>query len=421
MYRFIRFVLIILAVGLFLTTCDKNIESFSVNEPPVISSLAADPDTMQVLGLSHLTCIANDSDDDDLLYYWNTTGGNISGFGLEVVFTAPSNEGTYTITCYVSDGNGGEDSMNVIIKVNAVIMPNVPPEIHSITTTFDSIVTNNSTTIFCLATDSNEDSLAYTWMTTGGEINKNDARVTYVAPATAGKYKVTCVVSDGNGGEDSDSVNIFVEQAIGTVTDIDGNVYQTINIGTQWWMAENLKVTHYRDGDAIAHVAADNSTDQWEDNTTGAYCIIMDNDSIADIYGNLYNRHAIRNSSGLAPAGWHVPSYNDWYTLFSYLGGSNVAGGKLKEAGTVHWVAPNTGATNESGFTALPGGWCYQDSDEIEFFDLGQEAHFWTPDRGYYGAGRSIRFKNTASRTYLDDWIVSDEQTFGMSVRCIKD
>jgi len=139
----------------------------------------------------------------------------------------------------------------------------------------------------------------------------------------------------------------------GTVTDIDGNVYQTIKIGTQWWMKEDLKVTHYRNGDTIPYI-----TDQqvWRNLTTGAYCDHIDDAGWVDTYGHLYNWYAMTDSGHLAPAGWHVPTDGEWGTLINYLtpGPNQPPGGRMKEAGTSHWSSPNTGATNESGFTALP-------------------------------------------------------------------
>ena len=150
----------------------------------------------------------------------------------------------------------------------------------------------------------------------------------------------------------------------GTVTDIDGNTYQTVKIGDQWWMAENLKVTCYRNGDAIPNIT-DGTT--WASLSTGAYCEYNNDINNVATYGRLYNWYAVTDSRNIAPAGWHVPSDAEWKQLEMYLGMSQSEadatgwrgtdeGGKLKEVGTMHWNSPNTGATNESGFTALPGG-----------------------------------------------------------------
>jgi len=117
----------------------------------------------------------------------------------------------------------------------------------------------------------------------------------------------------------------------GTVTDIDGNIYKTVKIGTQWWMAENLKVTKYRNGNLIPNVT--NMT-QWDNLTTGAYCTYNHDATNVTNYGRLYNWYAANDSRNIAPAGWHVPSDVELTTLITNLGGEDFAGGKMKETGT---------------------------------------------------------------------------------------
>lgn len=207
------------------------------------------------------------------------------------------------------------------------------------------------------------------------------------------------------------------------VTDIDGNTYQTVKIGDQWWMAENLKVTHYRNGDAIPNVT-DNT--EWENLTTGAYCNYNNNSSNAATYGRLYNWYAVSDSRQIAPAGWHIPSDAEWKTLEMYLGMSQSEadgsvrwrgtdeGGKLKETGTSHWRSPNTGATNESGFSALPGGYrLYWGT----YFIMGGNAAFWSStEYDSYGAwfrGLSYDKSDVYRRSYGKE--------YGFSVRCVRD
>jgi len=139
-----------------------------------------------------------------------------------------------------------------------------------------------------------------------------------------------------------------------SLTDINGNVYPTVNIGTQTWMQKNLNVSKYKNGDIIPQVT---NAAQWAALTTGAWCW-YNNDSAtyAATYGKLYNWYAVNDPRGLAPEGWHVPSDSEWINLENYLGGSAIAGGKLKETGTTNWLSPNTGSTNLSGFTFIPGG-----------------------------------------------------------------
>lgn len=196
-----------------------------------------------------------------------------------------------------------------------------------------------------------------------------------------------------------------------TVTDIDGNVYQTVKIGDQCWMKENLKVTHYRNGDAIPNVTGDD----WSGLFTGAYCDYDNNEGNVAVYGRLYNWYAVDDSRGLAPEGWHVPSENEWQTLADYLGGEAVAGGKMKEVGIVHWLSPNTGATNESGFTALPGGYRF---DVGNFSDMNIYAIFWSSTEFDFSSAWSHGLNNAYEGLIPFD---DNFKQFGFSVRCVKD
>ena len=137
------------------------------------------------------------------------------------------------------------------------------------------------------------------------------------------------------------------------VTDYDGNVYDVVTIGSQRWLKQNLNVTHYRNGDAIQNVTNNSA---WVNLTTGAYCNYYNDESYSTTYGRLYNWYTVVDSRNLCPTGWHVPSHEELTTLTTYLGGSSIAGNNLREVGTSHWCSPNWGATNESGFTALPAG-----------------------------------------------------------------
>jgi uncharacterized protein (TIGR02145 family) len=171
---------------------------------------------------------------------------------------------------------------------------------------------------------------------------------------------------------------------IGTVIDIDGNTYMTVKIGNQWWMAENLKVTHYRNGDPIPNVT---NISQWSSLSTGAYCAYANNECNADTCGYLYNWYTVNDIRNIAPTGWHVPTDEEWKILEKYLGMSRSEaddtgnrgtdeGGKLKETGLTHWNSPNTGATNETGFSAIP---CGAYDGTIDYFhDSGYHVYFWS-------------------------------------------
>jgi uncharacterized protein (TIGR02145 family) len=218
------------------------------------------------------------------------------------------------------------------------------------------------------------------------------------------------------------NIQSFSTEAPATVTDIDGNSYNTVTIGSQVWMVENLKVTHYRNGDEIPNVT-DGST--WNYLTTGAQCAYGNDANNVASYGRLYNWYAVDDSRGIAPQGWHVPTDEDWKQLEMYLGMSQAdadligqrgtdEGDKLKEAGTSHWNSPNTGATNETGFSALPGGHRYSNGN---FFNLGAYANFWSSTEGTsnYVLDRLLIVNYSGIARYQDD------KRFGYSVRCVRD
>jgi len=199
---------------------------------------------------------------------------------------------------------------------------------------------------------------------------------------------------------------------IRTVTDIDGNVYRTVKIGNQWWLAENLKVTQYSNGDAIPNVTG---STEWENLSTGAYCNYDNDVNNVDTYGRMYNWYAVDDSRNIAPEGWHVPSDAEWQILSDYLGGEWVAGGKMKVTGTEYWNSPNEGATNESDFSALPSGWRAGNSN---FNDMGRYAYFWSSTE--YGSSDSWYWYIYYKQSILFRSIYWSLRS-GFSVRCLRD
>jgi len=200
-----------------------------------------------------------------------------------------------------------------------------------------------------------------------------------------------------------------------TVTDYDGNVYNTVTIGNQVWMKENLKVIHYNNGTEIPK-ATSFSNGIWFSN--GALCYYNnDSTSYYDLYGPLYNWLAVNNSQKVCPLGWHVPTQSEWFILSDYLGGGNIAGGKLKETDTIHWHSPNTSADNSSGFTALPGGLLNSYSHNGQFQYVGEMGHFWSST---LVCSTTIWFALlSAFNSRLEIPSYGDE--CGFSIRCIKD
>jgi len=167
------------------------------------------------------------------------------------------------------------------------------------------------------------------------------------------KYYVRAYATNSVGTKYGNEQTFTTEKGVQTITDIDGNVYHSVTIGTQTWMVENLRTSKYRNGDSIINVTNNTS---WSTLTSGAYCDYDNTPNNSIIYGKLYNWYAINDSRSIAPMGWHVPTDVEWTTLITYLGGESIAGGKLKETGIIHWETPNGDATNTSIFTGLPGG-----------------------------------------------------------------
>ena len=187
-----------------------------------------------------------------------------------------------------------------------------------------------------------------------------------------------------------------------TVTDYDGNVYQTVEIGEQTWMAENLKSEHFADGSLIV------GTWIYDDDTANL-----------DVYGRLYNWDAAMHyttepgTQGICPDGWHLPTDGEWSQLGTFLGGNSVAGGAMKVTGTEHWAAPNTGATNESGFSALGAG----EIENNNFQFLHTAAVFWSSTQASSTKAKYRYLTNDDAALHPYTWL----KALGYSIRCVKD
>jgi uncharacterized protein (TIGR02145 family) len=199
--------------------------------------------------------------------------------------------------------------------------------------------------------------------------------------------------------------------AAGTVQDISGNFYNTVAIGTQVWFKENLRTKKYRSGALIPVVTNTDSS------TLVGQMYYYVNDSLTNysIYGALYNWKATQSSDSLCPVGWHVPTDTEFTTLTTFLGGVSVAGGKMKSVGTSYWNSPNTGATNESSLSILPGG--NRNVSGGSFSNIKFNAVFWT-STSFDSANAYIRFLNYDGTTV--DRYDSLNKALGTSIRCIK-
>lgn len=201
--------------------------------------------------------------------------------------------------------------------------------------------------------------------------------------------------------------NCICPTTTSTTTDIPN-----VNIGTQTWTLRNLDISVYANGDIIPEVTDEN---EWSNLTTGAWCYPNNDPVLGAVYGKLYNWFAVNDPRGLAPAGYHIPTQTEFQTLSDYLGGDSISGGALKETGFVHWISPNTGATNSSGFTALGAG---NRSPISGFSGVGAEGYFWSSTEiilNFIANDLQLGFNSVS--TSLGAIVCQN----GLSVRLIKD
>jgi uncharacterized protein (TIGR02145 family) len=205
-------------------------------------------------------------------------------------------------------------------------------------------------------------------------------------------------------------VTACTKKEAGSNTNSTDTTNQTVTIGTQVWRKKNLDVTTYRNGDPIPQVT---DSAQWVNLKTGAWCYYRNDPSTGTIYGKLYNWYAVNDPRGLAPAGWHIPSDDEWFVLKNFLG--NFAGGKMKTTGTSLWASPNTGATNSSGWSGLPAGRRFSGGS---FIEIGFFGTWWSSTEN------SATNSNTWHLGYNNDNLLIDfgsKKESGLSIRCIRD
>ena len=256
--------------------------------------------------------------------------------------------------------------------------------------------------------------------TDGGGPGTFTSEITGLEPGT--KYYV-CAYAVNGAGTSYGAVSEFTTQTVnanivfnpaltyGSVADNEGNFYQTIQIDTRVWMAENLRTTKLNDGTPVAYVSGNSA---WAALTTAAYCWPDGDPRYRDVYGALYNWYAV-NTGKLCPAGWHMPTDADWSALEAQMGGASVAAGKLKETGTAHWIDPNTGADNNSGFTALPAGG--RDVGIGGFYDPGYQGLWWTSTQNTDAEAWNRLINHNNVRVFRN----SINKKNGFAVRCVKD
>jgi uncharacterized protein (TIGR02145 family) len=259
------------------------------------------------------------------------------------------------------------------------------------------MIRKNTLLLILIATTTSLSVFAQTQKTT-----KSNTSETKGSSATTTKKKAVC-----------QSPNVFKPNyPYGKLVDQDGNSYKTVKILNQEWMAENLKVSHYRNGNAIAIVS---NPKDWSALSTGATCW-YNNDSAANhcVYGKLYNWFAVADERHVCPLGWHEPTDDDWTILEDNLSGSVSAGGKLKSTGLQYWKEQNISADNSSGFSAIPGGNRFSNGPYLE---ISQTAYWWsiTPS-----SSNEAWFREVINKLGLVDRNAYDRKS-GFSVRCVKD
>lgn len=339
--------------------------------------------------------------------------------------TSLSGNTTYYIRAYVTNGVGTSYGNELNFTSNTITAPTVTTTVASnvkqITADSGGNVTSNGGSAIT--------SRGICWNTTGNP-TITDSKT--LADSGSGIYSATAInilpnttyflraFATNNVGTSYGTQITFTTQNLSIpgngVTDIDGNTYTTVILGGKEWMVENLRTTHYQNGDLIVNSITGT---QWQANSstfTGTWGYYNNTAGYNLTYGKLYNWFAAVDSRKISPVGWHVPSKGELDNLRDYLGGFTIAGGKLKKTGTSEWNTPNTGATNTSGFTALPGG--HLNSINGLFQNFGTRAYFWSTTAASTIDGSDAMLYN--NNTQQNNAGYSDKG-FGESIRCVKD
>jgi len=367
-------------------------------------------------------------------------GNGIGSFSTTVPNLSPNT--TYYIRAFatneVGTGYGSEIKVTTFTGAAIPTVTTIPvSDITSNTVKSGGIVTGDCGSLVTArgvvwSTSTNPTISLNTKTNNGSGIGSFNSNLTGLSPNTTYYVRAYSINATGPGyGNEvtfitSDSINISEKLCpeIPSIKDIDGNIYNTLQIGTQCWTSENLRVTKYKDGTPIpldeSGGTEGNGTGQtWSSKRTGLRTVYGHNPSNLSAYGYIYNWYAISEAKGLCPSGWHIPSDLELTSLTNYLGGETVAGGKMKSVGTTYWEAPNAGATNESGFSALPGGYRGVDGS---FRDLANSAFIWTTFNSNISYGE-YRILSHNKSTYSYRYGAPDYgyKGIGASVRCIKD
>jgi|GEM_PF-2483501 len=375
----------------------------TASEVVYVTAFSGTPTTVEA---GQTVTFTNQSTDDGVAQYtgssWTFPGGTPATSSeltnVNVVYDTP---GTYLVTLIVG---GLELTKDNYITVIASTGPGV--QFVASATTIDE---GDAVTFTDQSTGT---PTSWQWTFEGGSPSSStDQNPTGIIYANQGLYDVTLVATNSDGNNTMVKAEYMVVYAnipyCSPAYDIEGNMYEVVEIGSHCWMAENLKSASYTNG--ISITTGLSSTD-WDNNTTGAYKHYNDNSSNNTTYGKLYNWYAINNSNGICPDGWHVATDANWADLYSALGGFAVANPKMRSS--TGW-SPNSG-NNSSGFTALPGGLFGTNG---QYSGLGDQAYFWSATQ--YDATSAFTLQLYNGLDELFDYPV--DKNAGMSCRCVKD
>jgi uncharacterized protein (TIGR02145 family) len=380
---------------------------FNVNPLPVAAFEVGSVITNKPTSFTNKSTISNFQ---PLNYTWDFGDGVGTSNSTNPDYTY-TNSQAYTVKLITTSPNGCKDSVSQTITTSSIPVANFSfvPQNYCAGAKVD--FTNSSTV--------DAGTLTYLWNFGNGQTSILSNPTT--GYTNYGTYTVQLEVINGLGSNTVSKTITLSDIAPNTVTDIDGNIYNTITIGSQLWMKENLNVQRFKNGEAIPNVT-DNTI--WGNLTTAAWCRVNNNPDASNAFkiGLLYNGYVAQDARGVCPNGWKVPDDSDFNKLVEYLGASSIAGGKLKEANGIYslWNSPNTGATNESGFTALPGGWRVGKTGiytEGNFTDWGYGCRLWTKSNSFAGGVYllDVYYVNTSTNRG------SQIQSYGSSIRCIKE
>jgi uncharacterized protein (TIGR02145 family) len=347
----------------------------------------------------------------------NPGGITATGISSPITVTGLTNGTVYTFTVVAA--------VEVASAASAAVTPATVPD--SPTGVVATAGDTWASVAFVAPTNSGGSAITgYTVMSNPGNISGSGTtspiNVTGLTNGTA--YTFTVVATNAVGSSVSSSSSTAVTPRVcptSTITDIDGNTYNTIIIDSQCWMKENLKTSRYRNGVSIPIVT---DATGWGSLTTGGRSW-YNNDSTTyeNPYGNLYNWYALADSIGLCPTGWGVPTDAEWTTLTTYLGGSTVAGSKMKATGTTYWSSESAGTDNSSGFSALPGGIRYYDGSltyDGSFDYITDLAFFWSATESDSNTAW-IRYLSNLNGLVTRLNSIYSSKSNGASIRCLKD